>query len=1005
MGPRLRALVGLGIVALTGWWLGGFSVRTFDASGNGLYDNPVAAAPWLQAEQPAVRSYFRIAVPLEAAPTSAVLWIDAEQSFAVWANGHSLAANPTEHRTGVIPRVHAVDLTAAFASGTNEVGVQVTNHDAGVAAFRAHLTVHTAGGRIDLSTESPYWRATSDVTAVKPRSSLRSPSFSSPLFDDSQWSQARRAARVAHDDRATLPETVMERPAFGQVVTAPASPGDLVVRLAVPLPAASSDAWLRVAASGPFDVRVNGQQVAYQSQVADVMTAGGRSQGLFLYDLGSLLGSGGNTVAIHVSSLTVAAVYADVTSWSGSGMTSTATGAGTQATRLDGTPTAGLSVGSVESTWPHPLSKVVVRTGRALSLWLSLGEPLAIAAAVVAGWLLLAVLMARVAPLSALEAAGALAAAHLPVLVAVAALDRISLLTSVTPPFPYQPSVLASLVIVLIALEAGAALYVLGALRAVEAAARRVVATVRGALRTGARRPVTAAMAGVGAIAGVVTLFNAYRLDYEPLWQDEIASVVAGQSIRAHGLPRLPSSMLYLKGELYSVLLAVVGGVVNDGPVALRAINVLWYAATVLLFGLVLMPLVLPGRRLLHVAATLIFATAPVELVWARDVRMYQLAQFFAVIFVVLFLHALRGQSTRAIAGSAVALVAMYFSHEETFIFLPVIPIIFFATMRLRWVRDWRWWVFGGGALAAIGTQFLATELVRPAFFGYDLSNKPYVTLDTSQVFYYISNVYFPASTHGASLVAVSSLAVVAGIVGLRRRDFLRLYLSLFLWLPVVALSTVFSPKISRYAYVTLPILFALAALGALDIVGGLRWLLGQATDQRARAAAVALVGAMLIPGTVWVGATLTGGVHDYGVGAARLTGAEYSHRHADYNVVVNYMLTHQRPGDLYVTLGPAVISAYYAGRAPDYIIAPHPNRLLFLMLSGNRVVDTEYGTPTILTAGDLQRVVDAHRRVWIVTDQGQYFASVSREMQRMIAADFAVVAEGETTALYFRAD
>ena len=49
---------------------------------------------------------------------------------------------------------------------------------------------------------------------------------------------------------------------------------------------------------------------------------------------------------------------------------------------------------------------------------------------------------------------------------------------------------------------------------------------------------------------------------------------------------------------------------------------------------------------------TLLFATAPMELLWSRDVRMYQQAQFFAILFVVFFARALQNPRSRSGACS-----------------------------------------------------------------------------------------------------------------------------------------------------------------------------------------------------------------------------------------------------------------------------------------------------------------------------------------------------------------
>jgi hypothetical protein len=351
-------------------------------------------------------------------------------------------------------------------------------------------------------------------------------------------------------------------------------------------------------------------------------------------------------------------------------------------------------------------------------------------------------------------------------------------------------------------------------------------------------------------------------------------------------------------------------------------------------------------------------------------------------------------------------MVLMYLSHEETFIFLPAIPLVFLVAMRLRWVRDWRWWAFGGGAFAVIGLQYLLTIKTHPPFFGFDHSDKPYVTYDAHNFYWYISKVYFPTATRAGGLALISSFAVIAGVVGVVRRNFMRLYLSVFLWVPVLALSTVFSPKIARYVFVTMPLLFVLAALGALDVLGLLRRALSAVSaGVRERRAVIRMVGVATVPAFAWLALSLTGGARDYGLAFATLTGATHSYTHTDYSGVSAYMKGHERPGDLFLTLAPPDDPAYYVGRVPDMTIATGRDKLLFLMEKNGHAVDTNFGVPAILTVGDLQKVIENHPRIWIVTDQGSYLNSVAPAITNLIKDQFDVVAETATAAVYFRGD
>jgi hypothetical protein len=539
---------------------------------------------------------------------------------------------------------------------------------------------------------------------------------------------------------------------------------------------------------------------------------------------------------------------------------------------------------------------------------------------------------------------------------------------------------------------------------------------------------------GVILIALASTGQLAYGLAYQPYSGDETVSLLAAQSIRAHLLPRFPSGFLYLKGELYEYLLAAYTAIVGNGPVAARLPTVLTYGATVLAFGVLLLPIVLRGQhRLAQVILTLLFATAPIELLEAQLVRMYQLEQFFAVLFVAFFLLALR--ASRVAAGteqqppapngrlwalatrwsiplSAVTLVAMYLSLEESFIMLPAIPAVLVGGLRLRRWRDRRWLKWGLPALAVIGIQYWLTIVTKMPVLGFDRSNKPYIYYDPSQFYHYFAHYLLaipggsggvPAGSGNGTLYLVTSLAVVAGAVGVARRDFSRLYLSTFLWLPVLVLSTVFSAYAERYIVILLPMLFALAGLGALDILGWLRALLTATSEARERRLIAGLILAATVPGFVCLAGSLPARLQDYGLALSRLAGVPYARQQPNYGTVAAYMKAREKPGDLFITLASTTAAAYYVGRPPGMVIQPHPNKLLYLTEKNGIVIDVYYGRPVILSASDLQQVIASHRRIWLMTDQGPYFKSVPANMTSLIRAQFTEVAGNAKTALYFR--
>jgi len=1022
---RRLLLLSLTIVVVTAWLLSNFWAETAQQATLDSYPVDYHGAQWITPRDTGPRSYFRVSFDVDNPPASAILWIDAEQFYTASIDNGLVASNAANYRTGAAPVGAAVDVTRRVVVGTNVLVIQVINRDASTAALRARLTVTIGGQTINLLS-GPQWHATSNSALVKPRTNLGLPLYTDTKFDDSQWGPAQVVPAVRPASMAAVPSDVMDRPLGASVLAAPHFARELVATAIIEVPEAPNDAWLRVAASGPYAVFLDGRLMTSLLEPLAPLGQISRAQPvvLTLINLSAFVHSGDNVIAVHVSANPLAAVYVDGRVNTSEGQVQVATG---DMWRVIGPPfgnatlqppsSPGTNLGLAAGVWPQGITRTV-GTSRGLGLPMGPspeGRALAITGLLLA-WILTGWASARAGRVPITRGLVADAMGHLPAGFAIAATEQIGRLSNVLPPFPHTALMLWLLIAILAAGRVVAAVAVarpravreqLQSLPTLTIPLRAEVTQRLGRVYFALREPLARLrgwwnVAVVGGIAAVCGASAAYALNYQPVWQDELASLDAGQAIRTHVIPMLPSTMVYWKGELYSALLAVIGAATSDNVVSLRAISVFWYVATIIAFAFLLMPIVLPRRRMLQVVVTLLFAIAPAELLWSRDMRMYQMAQFFFVVFLALFYHAMKRPRTRLIAASAAALVLMYLSHEETFVFLPAVPIVFLVAMRGRWIRDWRWLVFGGAAVVLIGGQYALATLSHPPYFGFDTSNKPLIQYDPSNSFFYLDTVYFAPLTTAGSLAIISTLALLGSIAGAVRRSWPRLYLSAFLWIAVISLSVIFSPKIGRYTFVTLPVLFALAGAGAADIVDAVRRSVSTLARHERRALQ-GLISAGVVAAFAWLVLTQATSTRDYGLAVARITGAPMVQGHTDYGIVGDYVRAHQRPGDILISLAPPNLVGFYVGRAPDDIIATSRNKMLYLMEVDREAVDTTFGAHAILDANDLQQVMQAHRRIWIVTDQGTYFNSVSPDITQLIQSQFDEVAEGAASAVYFR--
>lgn len=1013
-----RRLLAASLVILTAWLLGNFWQTTTAPVALRTYPADLGGAGWIRASVSGPESYFRATIDLAAAPDSATLWLNADQVATVMVDGTAVSAKGAPWQSDAVvapprrPLVHAVDLTPLLQKGLNGLGIKVDNLDSRPAAIQARLHIVMGGTITDLLSTPGLWRATSDISLVRVGPLTGAPSYSETTFDDSAWPLAVRS--TGDDpviDSAIVPQWVMEQPALLPVL-APSGLGmEGYFAADITPPPQLRDAWLRLGASGPFTLEIDGSRVLEPGTVSvpighpDVSrTTRTPAKGLTLdlVDVTHYLHAGANHVVVNVAGGKPAMLYVD--GYLDGARSATLVEPGSWRVL----PVPGLDqLGGAPIELPLPaLGSYLVksRVPRALYSTADIARASRYGGmlVVVGLWALgaLALGLARSGRRPITFAGCGAAAALAPGCVTLIGFAALQHVDDVLPPFPYVWPMLMAVLSILVATQAVAVATTVLAHRdqrvTADAAPRRVL-------------PKRAFVGGVAAIAAASGALQLYRLNYQPYWQDELYSLAAAKGMRSHLLPQWPSGFLYFKSELYTALIAVVGWATHDSQSVLRGLSVVFFVATIVAVALGLGPLVLPGRRWAHLGLAWLFATAPPELVQARDVRMYQMAQFVAVCFAVCFIAALKTDRRRFIVGSAVLLVAMYLTHEETFCILPVIPILLVWSKRFSWLRSWTWLVSLAGAGAVIVLQLAATTLTHPPTFGVDPSNGPLIRWSPDP-FVYLNSVFFPAGGRGpiltsvigrqGSLSAISGLAVLAMIIAVCRRDTVRCWIGVFLVVPTAVLALLLPDKLPRYAFVLLPFLFTLAWAGFMDIVDGIKSLARSPDGQSARW----LVTATCSMGLAALMVTSTGGLADYGVAVANLTGSIDSQRQIDFNYVSVYLKSHYRPGDIVIAACPPNIPAQYSGITPNYWMPyRRSERLLFVFEKGGQPVDTEYGIPTLMSGQQLQDVIDEHVRVWVVTSDSSYLGSLLPEQRRILQTNFAPVSEGNSATLYLR--
>ncbi len=517
-----------------------------------------------------------------------------------------------------------------------------------------------------------------------------------------------------------------------------------------------------------------------------------------------------------------------------------------------------------------------------------------------------------------------------------------------------------------------------------------------------------------------------YNIGYEPYWQDELSSYYAALNIMQHGFPAFPSGFIYPKGELFSYFLALLMSVLGTtSSVVPRTISVSWYLVSLPM--MYLLGLKLFNRRVAWLG-TAMLALSPYALIWARQTRMYEQAQLMVIIVLLAFYHAIKHpERKRPVYVAAGCLVLAYFSHEENFIILPALLFsVLWWTRRGAYgiplvLRQKHWWIAAFIAIAIISVQLLIVYWSHPPVLGTDQSQRPQIQLSADNVPYYLTLLFgqkvikdgaAPWVASQPWLAVDSLLALLGCVLAFVRKDTRARYCAFFLLIASATLIFIFTMQADRYYYPLLPMYYLMGAYAVWNVLQAV-WrfarphftLAGRQYNEHrqahtplpVRVVATAIAGVVIA--SVLVAPMLP--ISNYNLFVSRTLGLNYRQHYADYTDVSSYMQAHLRPGDVVVTVAPAVIVLYYVGQVDYYFSV---DRALFLFEKNGQMVETTSGAHPLLNEADFQSVLSSHARIWLISDNGSYQAGVTKNGRFAFPpSDFLMVYEGYGAAIYFR--
>src|SRR5579859_2351234 len=271
-------------------------------------------AQWLQAaDGNAPLAYFRYTYHLNTLPDGAFVTVAANQTFEVYVNNAFVASNASEVTQGNDRRAYMYDILAMVQQGDNVIAISVTNLNQQTPALRATIGI-VQGQQTTYYPSNWHWQATTQSSKANLRYTITGGQrWTAVGFNSATWPQAGIAPVATLAPELPTHPALYERPLSNHWISAGSGHEAYFVRQ-IALPASQNGVWLRITATGPASIFINGNQITtWNGQVAilqqhiskylsDQTTTSNYQNGLVLgiYDFTPYFHTGVNTLAVHV---------------------------------------------------------------------------------------------------------------------------------------------------------------------------------------------------------------------------------------------------------------------------------------------------------------------------------------------------------------------------------------------------------------------------------------------------------------------------------------------------------------------------------------------------------------------------------------------------------------------------------------------------------------------------------------------------------------------------------
>lgn len=310
----------------------------------------------------------------------------------------------------------------------------------------------------------------------------------------------------------------------------------------------------------------------------------------------------------------------------------------------------------------------------------------------------------------------------------------------------------------------------------------------------------------------LVFLVRIWKVDYQPIDDDEFASIQAAVAIAEKGVPEIGEGIWYSRSPLYHYAAGLAAWLFGPHLWALRGLSVIAGVAT----GWVIWKLALTVFKSRHLAALalLLYALHPFLIFSSHIARFYQQQQLFLILGIWTFIRGFVMDDPRGNwrLGSLAAFSAAILSQEISLTMAPVIALVFILfARRTSFASDFRLAV---ACVLAGAIIFLDVLLFQLKCMTRSVGVSPNVEATISPVFWEPGNFLAMSIGYSRLHLVLTAFVLISLYSALKSRSREALSLHLFAFGGIASCNLLITSVSFRYQYTLIALWILLAAHG-----------------------------------------------------------------------------------------------------------------------------------------------------------------------------------------------